>query len=190
MGIQSCAAGRFIAVQPINLPTHRLAVMLSGYHDPRHTGRQAGQQEQPAGIKPRDCADRSHLGSLIGDPGRAVGTGDLYAPYFCTWNANKKSLTLDLSKPEGHALLLRLVPRFDVFVENYGPGVVEKLDLTYDRLKAEHPGIIYAQVKGFGSSGPYAEFKSYDMIAQAAAGAFSVTGFPEGPPLCPGPSER
>jgi formyl-CoA transferase len=124
----------------------------------------------------------------IGDPGRAVATGTDYSAYFCNWNANKKSLALDLAKPEGHALLLRLLPRFDVFVENYGPGVVERLDLTYERLKSVHPSLIYAQVKGFGLSGPYAEYKSYDMIAQAAAGAFSVTGFPDGPPLCPGPT--
>jgi formyl-CoA transferase len=80
------------------------------------------------------------------------------------------------------------VPRFDVFIENYGPGVVEKLDLTYERLRAAHPSIIYAQVKGFGTSGPYADYKSYDMIAQAAAGAFSVTGFPDDKPVCPGPT--
>jgi len=126
--------------------------------------------------------------TTVGDPGRAVGTGDLYAPYFCNWNANKKSLALDLRKPAGHALLLRLVPRFDVFIENYGPGGVERLDLTYERLAAVHPSLIYAQVKGFGSSGPYAGYKAYDMIAQAAAGAFSVTGFPDGPPVCPGPT--
>ncbi len=124
----------------------------------------------------------------IGDPGRGVATGTSYSPYFCNWNANKKSLTLDLTKPDGHALLLRLLPRFDVFVENYGPGVVERLDLTYERLKAVHSNLIYAQVKGFGLSGPYAAYKSYDMIAQAAAGAFSVTGYPDGPPLCPGPT--
>ena len=126
--------------------------------------------------------------TTIGDPGRAVATGSDYSPYFCNRNANKKSLALDLSKPEGHGLLLRMLPRFDVFVENYGPGVVEKLDLGYERLAAAHPSLIYAQVKGFGSSGPYAPYKSYDMIAQAAAGAFSVTGFPDGPPLCPGPT--
>ncbi len=124
----------------------------------------------------------------LGDPGRGVGTGDQYAPYFCNWNANKQSVTLDLAKPAGRELLLRMVPRFDVFVENYGPGVVEKLDLGYERLAGLHPPLIYAQVKGFGSSGPYARYKSYDMIAQAAAGAFSVTGFPDGPPLCPGPT--
>jgi formyl-CoA transferase len=124
----------------------------------------------------------------IGDPGRSVAADSDYSAYFCNWNANKKSVAIDLSRPEGHALLLRLVPNFDVFVENYGPGVVERLGLTYERLKAVHPGLIYAQVKGFGLDGPYAPFKSYDMIAQAAAGAFSLTGFPDGPPICPGPT--
>ncbi len=124
----------------------------------------------------------------IGDPGRGVATGTEYSAYFCTWNANKKSMAVDLAKPEGHALLLRLLPRFDVFVENYGPGVVERLDLGYERLRAVQPSLIYAQVKGFGLSGPYADYKSYDMIAQAAAGAFSANGFPDGPPLCPGPT--
>jgi formyl-CoA transferase len=124
--------------------------------------------------------------TTIGDPGRAVATGDHYSAYFCNWNANKRSVALDLTTTEGHELLLRLLPSFDVFVENYGPGVVEKLDITYERLRELHPSIIYAQVKGFGLDGPYAEIKSYDMIAQAAAGAFSMTGFPDGPPLCPG----
>jgi formyl-CoA transferase len=122
----------------------------------------------------------------FGDPGRGVSADESYAPYFCYWNANKKSLALDLKRPEGHDLLLRMLPNFDVFVENYGPGVVEKLDITYERLRKAHPSVIYAQVKGFGLDGPYASYKSYDMIAQAAAGAFSTTGFPDGPPLCPG----
>jgi formyl-CoA transferase len=83
---------------------------------------------------------------------------------------------------------MRLLPRFDVFVENYGPGVAERLEITYEKLKAAHPGVIHAQIKGFGDSGPYAAYKSYDMVAQAAAGAFSVTGTPDGPPLLPGPT--
>jgi formyl-CoA transferase len=124
----------------------------------------------------------------IGDPGRGVATGTEYSPYFCNWNANKRSVTLDLSKPEGRGVLLRLLPRFDVFVENYGPGVVERLDLAYETLRAVHPTLIYAQIKGFGSSGPYSSYKSYDMVAQAAAGAFSVTGEMVGPPLLPGPT--
>ena len=124
----------------------------------------------------------------FGDPGRGISVGQLYSPYFCYWNANKKSLALDLKSGEGHALLLRMLPNFDVFVENYAPGVVEKLDLTYERLREVHPSLIYAQIKGFGNDGPYAGYKSYDMIAQAAAGAFSMTGYPDGPPTCPGPT--
>lgn len=123
-----------------------------------------------------------------GDPGRTLVVGGDYAPYFCNWNTNKRSLALDLTKPEGRDLLLRMVPRFDVFIENYGPGVVERFGLEYETLKALHPGLIYAQIKGFGSSGPYADYKSYDMIAQAAAGTFSVTGEPDGPPMLPGPT--
>ena len=124
----------------------------------------------------------------FGDPGRGVATGTDYSPYFCNWNANKRSVAIDLAKPAGHALLMRLLPHFDVFVENYGPGVVERLDLTWQKLAALHPPLIYAQLKGFGTSGPYAGYKSYDMVAQAAAGAFSVTGESDGPPMLPGPT--
>jgi len=124
----------------------------------------------------------------IGDPGRAVGANTSYSAYFCNWNANKRSLAIDLARSEGRELLLRLLPRFDVFVENYGPGVVERFELDYETLKAVHPAIIYAELKGFGSSGPYAGYKSYDMVCQAASGAFSVTGQPDGPPTLPGPT--
>ena len=125
-----------------------------------------------------------------GDPGRAVGlTGEReYSTYFCNWNANKRSVALNLRSDEGHDLFMRMVPRFDVFVENYGPGVIERLGIDYETLNAVHPGLIYARLKGFGTHGPYANYKSYDMIAQAAAGAMSVTGEANGPPLVPGPT--
>ena len=126
--------------------------------------------------------------TTIGDPGRSLSVGGGYAPYFCNWNANKRSVSLNLSEPRGRELLLRLLPRFDVFVENYGPGVVERLGLEYETLREVHPSVIYAQLKGFGSSGPYAAYKAYDMVAQAASGAFSVTGEPDGPPMLPGPT--
>ena len=121
-----------------------------------------------------------------GDPGRGVARGTDNSPYFLNWNANKRSVAIDLQQPEGRALFLRLVPHFDVFVENYGPGVVEKLDIGYEVMRELHRGIIYGRLKGFGTSGPYSNFKSYDMVAQAAGGAFSVTGHPDGPPTRPG----
>ena len=81
---------------------------------------------------------------------------------------------------------MRLVPRFDVFVENYGPGVTERLGIDYETLAAANPRLIYTRIKGFGTTGPYAHFRCMDMIAQAAAGAFSITGEPDGPPMRPG----
>ncbi len=122
-----------------------------------------------------------------GDPGRAIGTpGELDSPYFLNWNSNKRSVVLDLNKPSGREVLLKLLPHYDVFVENYGPGVVEKLDIGYDVMSRIHPGVIYARVKGFGTSGPYSGYKCMDMVAQAAGGTLATTGFADGPPTKPG----
>jgi formyl-CoA transferase len=123
-----------------------------------------------------------------GDPGRGLLIGGDHSAYFVYWNSNKRSVALDLEKPEGKALLLRMLPRYDVFVENFGPGVLEKLGLRYEEMRKLHPGLIYARIKGFGSDGPYAQYKCFDMVAQAASGAFSVTGAADGPPMCPGPT--
>ena len=120
-----------------------------------------------------------------GDPGRGPSGS---AEYFMVWNSNKRSVAIDLGSAKGRALLLDMLPRYDVFVENYGPGVMERLCLDYAAMKAVKPDLIYARIKGFGTSGPWADYKCYDMVAQSAAGAFSITGEPDGPPMRPGPT--
>lgn len=124
----------------------------------------------------------------LGDPGRGLGArmaGEqrLDSTYFLNLNANKRSLTLDLKSERGKALFLQLLPRFDIVAENFALGVMEGFGLGYDVLRQHHPRVIYATIKGFGTTGPYAHFKSFDMIAQAAGGAMSITGEPDGPPI-------
>lgn len=108
--------------------------------------------------------------------------------YFMLLNANKRSVTLDLKHPEGQRIFERLVETADVVIENFGPGVMERLQLGYERVRDINPRIIYAQIKGFAPDGPYADFLAFDMIAQAAGGAMSLTGEADGPPLKPGPT--
>ena len=121
----------------------------------------------------------------LGDPGRHVQPGEGNSPYFLNFNSNKRSIVLDLQDPRGREMLLRLAPQYDVFVENYAPGVVEKLDIGPDVLRQANPRIIYGRLKGFGLSGPYSQFKAFDPIAQAAAGAIALTGPDDGPPVYP-----
>ena len=122
----------------------------------------------------------------VGDPGRGTEGADRDSIYFLSYNANKRSITIDLAQAEGRRVFLDLVKRFDVVTENFTLGTMEKLGLGYDVLKATNPRIIYGTVKGFGTFGPYSSYKSYDMIAQAMGGAFSVTGEADGPPMRPG----
>jgi formyl-CoA transferase len=122
----------------------------------------------------------------VGDPGRGTEGGGKDSLYFLTFNGNKRSVTLDLGTAEGRRLFLEMVKRFDVVTENFTLGTMEKLGLGYDVLRAANPAIIYGTIKGYGAHGPYAHWKSFDMIAQAMGGAFSVTGEADGPPIRPG----
>jgi formyl-CoA transferase len=107
--------------------------------------------------------------------------------YFCQFNANKKSVTLDLKSPRGIELLKDLIKHADVFIENLAPGTIERLGLGYDVVKALNPKLIYAQIKGFGEGSPYQDFLSYDPVAQAMGGIYSVTGEKGRQPVKPGP---
>lgn len=108
--------------------------------------------------------------------------------YFITLNANKKSVTCDLKSKAGKEFLCRLIRKSDIFVENFAPGTIERLGFSYDEVKRINPRMIYAQIKGFSSTGPYADFLSFDAIAQATGGAVSTTGERDGRPLKPGPT--
>ena len=126
-----------------------------------------------------------------GEPGRAIGTGP--APgadgyYFMIYNANKKSVTVDLKTERGIALVKEMAAHADVFVENMAPGTIERLGLGWEVLHALNPRLIYAQVKGFGEGSPYEHNLAFDMIAQACGGTMSITGERAGRPCKPGPT--
>jgi formyl-CoA transferase len=102
--------------------------------------------------------------------------------YFMNLNRNKKGVTLNLKDPKGKKMLLDLVEKSDIIIENYRPGTMEKLGLGYEELKKTNPKIIYGCVSGFGHYGPYKNRAGYDIIAQAAGGLMSTTGWPSGEP--------
>jgi crotonobetainyl-CoA:carnitine CoA-transferase CaiB-like acyl-CoA transferase len=126
-----------------------------------------------------------------GEPGRTSFAGPPGGPdsfYFFEFNANKKSVTVNLKSERGLALVKDMAKKADVMIENMAPGTIERLGLGYEEIRALNPGIIYAQVKGFGEGSPYEKNLAFDMIAQACGGTMSITGEPDGPPIKPGPS--
>jgi len=125
-----------------------------------------------------------------GEQGRSssVDQRGVDAYHFILVNANKKSITIDLKHPDGRALVRKLIEHVDVFVENFRPGTIERLGFDYDSVRKINPQIIYAQIKGFGTDGPYAEFPAFDPIGQATGGAAAITGEPDGPPMHAGPN--
>lgn len=103
--------------------------------------------------------------------------------YFAGTNRNKRSVTLNLSKPEGQALAKRLLADCDILAENFKTGTLAKYGLGYEQLKEEFPGLIFCSITGFGQTGPYAERPGYDALIKAMGGVMSLTGEPEGEPM-------
>ena len=141
------------------------------------------------------CHQLAHLGADVvkveapgrGDLARELGADpDLSARgmgiSFLAQNAGKRSIAIDLKHVDGRALLVRLVRGADVLVENFRPGVMDRLGLGPDALRTENERLIYAAISGFGQEGPWRERPAYDQIVQGAAGAMHVTGASGGPP--------
>ena len=115
----------------------------------------------------------------VKDPDGADTTESAY--YLCA-NRNKRSVTIDFSRPQGVALVKRLLARSDVLVENFKVGGLAKFGLGYEQLREEFPGLVYCSITGFGQTGPYAHRPGYDMMAQGMGGLISITGEPDRPP--------
>src|ERR671925_1820153 len=105
--------------------------------------------------------------------------------YFTMLNCNKRSITLNMKSERGKEIFTELVKGADVLVENFGPGAVDRMGFSWDRLQELNPRLIYASIKGFGD-GPYTHYKAYEVVAQAMGGSMSTTGFEDCPPLATG----
>jgi crotonobetainyl-CoA:carnitine CoA-transferase CaiB-like acyl-CoA transferase len=119
-----------------------------------------------------------------GDPMRRLGPRKGEVPVW--WKAagrNKRSVTLDFAKPRGREILLRLVERSDVLVENFRPGTLERRGLGWDDLRRVNPRLVMLRISGFGQSGPYASRPGFGRTAEAMSGAPTLTGYPDGPPI-------
>ncbi|WP_185003700.1 formyl-CoA transferase [Crossiella cryophila] len=110
---------------------------------------------------------------------------DVDSLYFTMLNCNKRSITLNMKSDKGKELFTKLVSDVDILVENFGPGAVDRMGFTWEKLQEINPRLIYASIKGFGD-GPYTHYKAYEVVAQAMGGSMTSTGFEDGPPLATG----
>ncbi|MCY4489047.1 MAG: formyl-CoA transferase [Deltaproteobacteria bacterium] len=133
-------------------------------------------------------ADVIKLESPAGDATRKQlrDVPDADSLYFTMLNCNKRSITVNLKNPQGKEVFTRLVKACDVLLENFGPGVLERLGFGWEKVHALNPRMIMGSIKGFGSEGPYAAFKAYENVAQAMGGAMSTSGMFDGPPVVTG----
>ncbi|MEP1352454.1 MAG: CaiB/BaiF CoA-transferase family protein [Tateyamaria sp.] len=111
------------------------------------------------------------------------GAGDLYSENFASLNRNKRSITANLKDPEDLARLKRLAAECDVIVENYRPGVLDRLGLGYDALRADNSALVYCSISGYGQTGPYHKKGAFDVTVQGMSGLMSVTGEKGGVPV-------
>ena len=100
--------------------------------------------------------------------------------YYLSINRSKKAIAVDMKQPEGLDLVKKLAGKSDILFENFRPGVLDRLGLSWDELSAEYPKLIWASISGFGQSGPYRDRPAYDMIVQAMSGGMSMTGERDG----------
>ena len=121
-------------------------------------------------------------------PGGAESSEQQFSTYFMSINRGKRSIAIDLSKPKGREVLLKLAETADVLIENFRPGTMQKLGLDYEVVKARNPRIVMCSVSGFGQSGPYAHRPALDVIVQGMGGMLSITGEPGRGPVRPGAS--
>ncbi|MDH5350796.1 MAG: formyl-CoA transferase [Betaproteobacteria bacterium] len=106
--------------------------------------------------------------------------------YFTMLNCNKRSITVNMKSAEGKQVFVDLLKECHILMENFGPGVLDRFGFTWEKIHEINPKIVMGSIKGFGSSGPYSDFKAYENVAQAMGGAMSTTGVPEGPPFVTG----
>ena len=132
-----------------------------------------------------DCikVERPGVGDIT--RGQLIDVKGADSLYFTMLNHNKRSITIDSKNKKGLEILERLIKTCDVIVENFAPGAMDRMGLTWERIQELNPRIIYASVKGFGP-GPYEECKVYENVAQCTGGSASTTGFRDGPPLVTG----
>ncbi len=113
----------------------------------------------------------------------APGNETTESAYFLSANRNKRSVAIDIARPEGQALARRLIAECDILVENFKTGDLKRYGLSWDDLKDDFPRLVYCSITGFGQTGPYAPYAGYDYLAQAMGGIMSLTGEPEGEPM-------
>ena len=124
-----------------------------------------------------------------GDDARSLGPfRDGESVYFSILNRSKRSVTLDLKRGEAQEVLLELAEHADVFIENFRPGVAERLGVGHETVMRRNPRIVYASISGYGQSGPMSQLPAYDLVIQAASGLMSLTGEPDGEPMKVGES--